>query len=199
MDVSNDRCGVTWATLDAPLVEVGGITAAIVGMGDEPGLWLSKLEPSQTLYSWVMNNHWFTNYKADQDGPTTFRYSVLPHQQYDQMAAQRFGIERSQPLVATAAQGAAPDGRPLIEVDSPDVLVASVKPSEDHRAIIVRLFGAAGRPAKTTLHWGRRMPRSVWISNLAEEPVARVNGAIDVPAYGLITLSRGIDDELVAD
>jgi hypothetical protein len=188
VDVSNDRCGVTWATLDAPLVEVGGITAAIVGMGDEPGLWLSKLEPSQTLYSWVMNNHWFTNYKADQDGPTTFRYSVLPHQQYDQMAVQRFGIERSQPLVATAAQGAAPDGRPLLEVDSPDVLVASVKPSEDHRAIIVRLFGAAGRPAKTTLHWGRRMPRSVWISNLAEEPVARVNGAIDVPAYGLITL-----------
>ena len=74
----------------------------------KPEAWLARLEPSQTLYSWVMNNHWFTNYKADQDGPTTFRYSLLPHKQYDPAAAQRFGIERSQPLVAAAARGAAP-------------------------------------------------------------------------------------------
>ena len=71
---------------------------------------------------------------------------------------------------------------------TPDVLVASVKPSEDHKAIIVRLFGAAGRPAKATLRWGRSTPKSVWISNLAEEKVAAVTDAVDVPAYGLITL-----------
>ncbi len=136
----------------------------------------------------VMNNHWWTNYKADQDGPTTFRYSVLPHQQYDQAAAQRFGVECSQPLVAAAARGAAPDDRPLLELDTPKVLVASVKPSEDHKALIVRLFGAGGQPAKAALRWGRSPPKAVWISNLAEERVAAVSGAVDVPAYGLITL-----------
>ncbi len=170
------------------MVLVGGITADRIGSMPNPDDWLAKLEPSQTLYSMVMNNHWFTNYKADQDGPTTFRYSLLPHEQYDQAAAQRFGIERSQPLVAAAARGAAPDGRPLLELDTPEVLVASVKPSEDHKASIVRLFGAAGRPAKADLRWGHNAPKAVWISNLAEEKVAAAAGAVDVPAYGLITL-----------
>ncbi len=87
VDVSNRERGVTWATLDAPMVLVGAITADRIGSLPNPNDWLAKLEPSQTLYSMVMNNHWFTNYKADQDGPTTFRYSLLPHKQYDQAAA----------------------------------------------------------------------------------------------------------------
>jgi hypothetical protein len=188
VDVSNQERGVTWATLDAPMVLVGAITADRIGSIPNPDDWLGKLEPSQTLYSMVMNNHWFTNYKADQDGLTTFRYSLLPHQQYDQAAAQRFGIERSQPLVAAAAEGPAPSGQPLLTVESRDALVASIKPSDDHKATIVRLFGAAGRPAKVNLHWGHNRPQRMWISNLAEEKVSAIAGVVDVPAYGLITL-----------
>ena len=74
-----------------------------------------------------------------------------------------------------------------MELDTPDV-VASVKPSEDRKALIVRLFGAAGRPAKANLHWSENAPKAVWMSNLAEEPGAAVTGAVDVPAYGLVTL-----------
>jgi alpha-mannosidase len=179
---------VTWVTLDAPLVEVGSITATVMGSRNKPEAWLAKLEPSQTLYSWVMNNHWYTNYRAEQDGPTTFRYSLLPHKQYDAVAAQRFGIECSQPLVAAAAQGPAPSDRPLLEVDAPQVIVASIKPSEDHKATIVRLFGAGGQAARASLRWGRETPQAVWISNLAEERVAAARGAVDVPAWGLVTL-----------
>ena len=64
--------------------------------------WIQQLGPTQTLFSYVMNNYWETNYKASQEGMTTFRYSLLPHGPYDQAAAARFGIERSQPLVAAA-------------------------------------------------------------------------------------------------
>jgi alpha-mannosidase len=170
------------------MVLVGGITIDKLGSLPNPKDWLDKLEPSQTLYSMVMNNHWWTNYKADQEGLITFRYSLLPHKQYDQSAAQRFGIECSQPLVGVAAQGPAPDARPLVELDTPEVIVASVKPSEDHKALIVRLFGAGGQPAKATLRWGRGAPKNVWLSNLAEEKIAPQSGAVDVPAYELITL-----------
>ncbi len=151
VDVSNQEYGVTWATLDAPLVEVGAITANMIGSQTNPNAWLDKTKPSQTLYSWVMNNHWHTNYRADQSGPTTFRYALQPHKQYDPIAAQRFGIECSQPLVVVPARGAAPAGRPFLELDTPDVIVASIKPSADGRAQIVRLFGAAGKPAKVRL------------------------------------------------
>ena len=109
-DVSNRDYGVTWATLDAPLIEVGAITADKLAQSSDPALWLARLPPSQTLFSYVMNNYWITNYRAFQSGPTMFRYSILPHGPYDPAAAQRFGMERSQPLLAAAARGPAPDG-----------------------------------------------------------------------------------------
>jgi alpha-mannosidase len=196
VDVSNREYGVTWATLDAPMVEVGAITATKMGNpGINPADWLAKLVPSQTLYSMVMNNHWDTNYKADQDGPTTFRYSILPHKKYDAGAAQRFGIECSQPLVAAPARGAAPTGRPFLELDTPEVLVASIKPSNDHKAWIVRLFGAAGKEAKATVRWGTAQPKAVWISNLAEDQCTAATGAIDVPAFGIVTLRADIRND----
>jgi hypothetical protein len=188
VDVSNQQHGVTWATLDAPMVLVGKITADLIGSIPNPNDWLAKVEPSQTLYSMVMNNHWFTNYKADQDGPTTFRYSLLPHGRYDQAAAQRFGMERSQPLLAAAALGPAPSGRSLLELSSPDVVVASIKPSNDGQGTIVRLFGAAGRPALVSVRWDETPRRHLWLSNLGEEKTAPVSGAVYVPAYGLVTL-----------
>ena len=189
VDVSNQEYGVTWATLDAPMVEVGDLTAETLGVGpntDSPK-WLDRSVPSQTLYSWVMNNYWELCFKADQGGVAVFRYSLLPHRQYDPVVAQRFGIERSQPLVGTPACGIAPSGRPFLELDRPEVIVASVKPSNDRRACIVRLFGAGGKTVRVTLRWGQS-PRTVWISNLAEDPDKEVTGPVEVPAFGLITL-----------
>ncbi len=114
VDVSNSQLGVTWSTLDAPLMEVGGIHVDV----EDPftsRTWIKQLEPTQTLYSYIMNNYWETNYKASQEGMTNFRYSILPHKQYDQAAAARFGIERSQPLVATPARRDCPGTRQPLE------------------------------------------------------------------------------------
>ena len=109
VDVSNRDYGVTWATLDAPMVLVGAITIDKIGSLPNPKDWLAKLAPSQTLYSMVMNNHWWTNYKADQEGPTTFRYASCRTATTIDGAAQRFGIESSQPLVVAAAPRAGAD------------------------------------------------------------------------------------------
>ena len=80
VDVSNAKLGVTWATVDAPLVEVGGLSANIPGFVSQTDpRWIQHTASSATFYSWVMNNHWHTNYKADQEGPVTFRYAIAPH------------------------------------------------------------------------------------------------------------------------
>jgi hypothetical protein len=91
VDVSNDSVGVTWATVDAPLVEVGGLNA------EQP--WMRALPSSGTFYSYVMNNYWHTNYKAEQSGPVTFRYALRPHGRFIADEALRFGRERRQPLL----------------------------------------------------------------------------------------------------
>jgi alpha-mannosidase len=133
------------------------------------------------------------NYKADQEGPTTFRYSILPHRSFDPVAAQRFGIECSQPLIAAPARAAEPSAPALVQLDSPDVLVASLKPSEDGKAWVVRLFNPSGRPATTALRWGAIAPKALWISNLAEDRLAPLPGAVAVTPGGVITLRADLD------
>ena len=79
IDVANAEYGVTCATLDAPLVEIGSLSATMLGSQTHPEIWRKHIEPTQTFYSWIMNNHWGTNYLAYQDGPVEFRYAFRPH------------------------------------------------------------------------------------------------------------------------
>jgi hypothetical protein len=99
-DVSNDSVGVTWASPDAPLVEIGGLNA-------EQG-WMRSLPRSQTFYSYVMNNYWHTNYRADQDGALSFRYALRPHGRFAAQDAVRFGREQREALIVAPAFGPHP-------------------------------------------------------------------------------------------
>jgi alpha-mannosidase len=63
-----------------------------------------------------------------------------------------------------------------------------MKPSEDGRALIVRLFGASGRDAVTELTWSEPVPKSVWASDASEKPLKPITGPVEVPAYGLVTI-----------
>ncbi len=74
VDISNEDRGITWFTPDAPLVQAGGITANLIGALPDTRAWKNRIEPGQSVYSWAMNNHWHTNYRAEQEGPTVFRY-----------------------------------------------------------------------------------------------------------------------------
>ena len=54
--------------------------------------------------------------------------------------------------------------------------------------MIVRLYGAGGSNAKATLRWAAPLPKAVWLSDLSEQPLAAAGDAIDVPAWGVVTL-----------
>ena len=139
VDISNDDYGVTWATLDAPLIEIGGITNDARATE-----WIAELTPSTTILSYVMNNYWETNYKAAQDGPTVFRYVLRPHAGYDEAAAQRFGTAVSRPLIAVALN------RPLETTEGlaptkDGLVIQALRPNGDN-TFLVRLFNAGDSP-----------------------------------------------------
>ena len=187
VDVSNRQLGITWATLDAPLVEVGGIHVDV----ENPFIsraWIQQLGPTQTLFSYIMNNYWETNYKASQEGMTTFRYSLLPHGPYDQTAAARFGIERSQPLVAAPARRDAPVTGSRVSLDGQGLIVTSLKPSEDARALMVRLFNPGTESARTSLVWRDPVPARVTRSSPREEVGPPLVGPLELPPLGIATL-----------
>ncbi len=193
-DVSNDRYGITWVTLDAPLVEVGGLTANLLNSQSNPAVWRKKVGRTQKLYSWAMNNHWGTNYRAYQEGPHVFRFVLQPHRSYDPAAASRLAIAASQPLLATGARGAEPARDSRLQINSPDVLVTGLKPTEDGRGLIVRLWGAGGHDAKANLVWSAPAPTSLWLSDTSERPLRSLAGPVDVPAWGIVTVRAEFAD-----
>ncbi|WP_263353797.1 glycoside hydrolase family 38 N-terminal domain-containing protein [Acidicapsa acidisoli] len=187
IDVANAEYGVTCATLDAPLVEIGYISATMLGSQTHPEIWRKHIEPTSKFYSWVMNNHWGTNYRAYQDGLIEFRYALRPHSGYEPAAASRFAISMSQPLIASA-QGQRSRTSLKLRIDQEDVLLQECKPSRDGSAWIVRLFGAAGENRRANLTWTDGRPIKVWRSNLGEQPLELLGTHVDVLAWELVTL-----------
>ncbi|HON90073.1 MAG TPA: polysaccharide lyase family protein [Sedimentisphaerales bacterium] len=187
-DVSNADRGITWVTLDAPLLQVGGLTATLLNSQTDPSVWRASVEPTQTLYSWAMNNHWGTNYRAYQEGPTVFRFVLRPHRKRDTAEASRFATGFSQPLLVAPAAGESPTAKPLLTVEPADVLVTCLKPSDDGRALIVRLFGASDQVRSARLIWPGPQPTTISLSDVSERAGHPIRGHIEVPAHGLVTL-----------
>jgi alpha-mannosidase len=186
VDISNARYGVTWVTADAPLVELGGLTANLPRSQPNPNAYLKTIKPSATLYSWAMNNHWHTNYRAEQEGPTVFRYAIHPHREYNAADAMRFGVESTEPLVAAPAVGVAPRSAP-VRIEPTGVLATAFKPADDGKAWIIRLFNASAKPQAARLIWTKPAPR-VSLSDASEQERQLVGRSIPMPPWGLVTV-----------
>ncbi|RYG47092.1 hypothetical protein EON79_08315 [bacterium] len=184
VDVSNGQFGVTCASLDAPLIEVGAITANLVGSRWNPDEWRQEIEPTQTFYSWALNNHWHTNYRADQQGLLVFRYRLQVHAGFRSDAASRLAIGAQQPLLVTG-DAFAPEG--LVDVSDPSILVTRLVPSDDGKAIIVRLWGATPVTKRVRLRW-RSDLGTVTRTDLSQRPGVKSGETVEVPGWGVVTL-----------
>ena len=176
-DVSNADYGVTLAVPDAPLVEMGAITA------EQP--WMRTIQSSPLLFSYAMNNYWHTNYKADQEGPVSFSYAIQPHEAFSPVAAARFGRERREPLVVAAADKSL---RPLVKSlfhISPDVvMVSSVKPIADGGGWLVYVYNPSGAEQRITLQFDPALHVNVRASDAFGKVVDSATGPISIAANG---------------
>ncbi len=183
VDIANEKFGLTWATPDAPLIEIGKITNDARSVG-----WIEKLESSTTLYSYVMNNYWETNYKAAQEGPTPFRYAIRPHEGFDGAQAAKFGAEISQPLIPVRDTDRPLAGPSLLRIEPSDVVATILKPSQDGKAWMLRLFNPTEKSHKVTLDWENPAPKKVFLSNFAEERCSLLNERIKMTPYEIVTV-----------
>jgi len=187
VDISAGDAGLTWTSLDAPLVEIGAITDETPRNGERRA-WLRELAPSTRLFSYVMNNYWHTNYKADQEGPVTLRYAVSPHRGADTATAKRLGLEAANPLLPVAADPASVVPRFPLTIGSPAFVVMSLKPAEDGRAWVLRLLNASSKPEKLLLSGQAFEGGRVFLSDISGTEGQRVSAPIESPAFGILTL-----------
>ncbi|MEV0619637.1 glycoside hydrolase family 38 C-terminal domain-containing protein [Nonomuraea sp. NPDC050404] len=112
---------IAWATMEAPLVQLGTIHMPYAPfpptLDQEDG----------TVYSWALNNIWDTNFPAQQQGETTFRYAVTSRAG---APATRLGAELAagltEPFVGALITDSPEVSETYVSVDHPDVLITSL-------------------------------------------------------------------------
>ncbi|HEY3940035.1 MAG TPA: polysaccharide lyase family protein [Bryobacteraceae bacterium] len=139
--------------LDAPLASFGDINR---------GKWPGQFQPaSGTLFSYVMNNYWDTNYRAGQGGNFTFRYAVTSAAKLDGGALTHLAIEEMRPLeldrvVSQDKAGNPPRplpaaGESVLETTGAGTSLITWKAAEDGHGTILRLAETTGKPTETTV------------------------------------------------
>jgi len=190
VDVSNGNLGITWSSPDAPLFEIGRTTTTaglIGGLHDSP-LWKTFTEQEPAISSWVMNNLWHTNFRRDQEGPATFRYYLQAHNKgYDAVAANEYGLDNHQPLIAAPAAGAA-DESLFFRISGLGVYVENISPARNGKGVVLQLVNPSSIPIAVTLSPRDRSSLMVRQSNLLEEDGADVGTTFTLPAKDVIMI-----------
>ncbi len=157
--------------LDAPLASFGDINR---------GLWPSEFKPkSSTIFSYVMNNYWDTNYRAAQGGDFVFRYVVTSDRSLDPASLARLGWDSLRPVELDYVVGQDKVGNPdrplpaegtsFLEVDQPNVVLANWKNAEDGEGVILRLVETGGRDTGARLRFPRLAVKSAQLCNGVED------------------------------
>jgi alpha-mannosidase len=176
VDISNGEYGVTWTSADAPLIEIGSITA------EKP--WMESVSSSVTIYSYVMNNYWHTNYKADQEGRTSFRYSIWPHAGFRPAMAVRLGREAREPLVPMIADPADQPLSSLLQIRPAEILLASLKPAAGGSAWLLCLYNPTSASLNAAIEWNPNLPVVMRQSDISGHPGPEIKGELKISAGG---------------
>jgi len=90
--------------------------------------WNESLNPGQSLFSWVMSNHWETNYKAYQEGEITYRYVMIPHDKgYNAFEGEKFGCGICQPLIPVEVKPGSKAHEACFTINSEQIVVTSLR------------------------------------------------------------------------
>ncbi|MDQ0727947.1 hypothetical protein [Microbacterium sp. W4I20] len=154
--VAGTEGGMLWGSLDAPLVQVGGI---------HTGKWARELEVSSgQVNSWLMNNLHFTNFQARQEITRRFRYRFRPVSEVDAVDVRRFGRDLLEPLQARHLPVApsAPPASP-IAVAPADSLLVELRPVGTDVRVRVRNISDEAVVAQVSVA-GEAPPRRVEVA-----------------------------------
>jgi hypothetical protein len=150
--------------LDAPLVHLGGVnTGRIVEHLDQT---------NPVVMSWALNNHWFVNFKAAQDGRIRLCYSLTSMAgPLDIETAMRFSTEvRTPPVVLRDRKPITPASGAVLEVLEGEEVIVGSKVSEDSSGVVLRLLNTTRQPKRVTLDLGRPL-RGAWLVHPDERPM----------------------------
>jgi alpha-mannosidase len=187
VDFSNDTMGVTIATPENPLVQLGDFH---FGHYQQE----FKLERSMLL-GWVTNNYWETNFRVHQPGRVEARYRLLPYKgAFDEAKAHGFGLEStSLPLFQQLGESVATQTLPARGslLTFPDAPVLTLHVKADDGAMLVRLLNASDTEQTATIQSNLLRIHKAAFCDALQQPlnVLKVRGgnvSVTIPARRVV-------------
>ncbi|HLH57652.1 MAG TPA: hypothetical protein VKV33_00740 [Streptosporangiaceae bacterium] len=191
----DDDFALAWATLEAPLVMLGDLYLPYAPF---PATVTPDTPEPATVYSWALNNIWDTNFPAQQQGETTFRYALASARGEDpRVLGSRTAAGLTDPLVAVPLSGrgaasAGPAGGIVAATDQDLVHVSSLTRARRGRGLALWLRSIAERDIDVTVrlpwrpdqaHVGTTLER-----DLRPVPIDGATARVPVPAGGMVAL-----------
>ena len=144
--VAGSGVAVGLVPIDAPLVSLGDINR---------GVWPREFTPKTAgVFSYVMNNYWYTNTQHIQEGDYTFRYVLTSGRELTPESLARLGRAAMTPLEVGEAVANDKFGNPptplspqptsFLSVDNPELVVVNWKVADDKQGTILRLLEVGG-------------------------------------------------------
>jgi len=131
------------------------------------------------VYSWVMNNYWFTNFRTEQDGEFKFNYYLTSTKDTSRAFATRFGWGSRTPLATRVLPPVKtgglrePQKLSALAVTLPNVVIVEARPTRNGDGILLHLREVEGKPATIT---EEEIPAAAGIQgadevNVLEQPI----------------------------
>jgi alpha-mannosidase len=152
LDVSKADKGIQLMLLEMPLIEPANMIDERQTVAPRHKEWKKEGKPTATWFSYVMNNYWHTNYKADQEGTAHFRYALRPHATVKDTEMEKAAAEFTQPLVALPVKKEFSLSASLFELTNPQLVVTSVTPNADG-TYLIRLYNPEHSAQQTQFVW----------------------------------------------
>ena len=162
-------------------IVVGSEQAPLVQLGDfNLGKWQPVTQVQKPhVYSWVMNNYWFTNFRTEQDGEFKFNYYLTSTKDTSRAFATRFGWGSRTPLATRVLPPVKtgglrePQKLSALAVTPPNVVIVEARPTRNGDGILLHLREVEGKPATIT---EEEIPAAAGIQgadevNVLEEPI----------------------------
>ncbi len=187
VSISGMRQNILLTTVGTPILEVGGLQGE-AWMSDTREFldWSRFASSSPTVYSWVMNNSWGTNYKASQSGKVEFRYSIIPLEPYAHEAKQR-GMEIAQTLVAIVSNQAQPYSTLFSVSGNNKIAVSTIRPSKDQQGYLIRLVNLSPQSVQSSFEWSALKPAVISECDNEERGAKSAGNSFWMKPYGTTT------------
>ncbi|MFH1741911.1 MAG: glycoside hydrolase family 38 C-terminal domain-containing protein [bacterium] len=171
ISVRNPNGQILIGSNEIPLVQFGDINL---------GKWQEIATVKKPhIFSWILNNYWFTNFRASQEGEIKWSYYLTSIPNTDNVSATRFGWGARIPLVprvlpsSVKGQSDYPLSMSTLAVDAPNVVLVDAKPAKYTGGVVLHFRELDGKPAICDLQKAWQLSGNLRVDevNVIEEPL----------------------------